>query len=89
MTGIQVQINEHAPARFEVILDGGDGEPTPLDRDDPELEAIAEHAFETVLAREVRPLPAGAIRVLVGRGPDGKHPPTGQIAQAVARRILA
>jgi hypothetical protein len=49
---------------------------------------IEELAFGLVHQREVRPLPAGAIRVRVSANEWGWHPEADEIAACVARRIL-
>ena len=62
MTGIAVQINDHAPTGFEVVLQTARGEEIALERFHPDVIEIEELAFGEVLSHEVRPLPAGAIR---------------------------
>ena len=88
MTGIDVQIIDEAPAAFEVALSLRGGERLPLERDDPDRRAIEELSFDEILRREVGPLPSGAIRVVVGADEFGAYPGFGEIASAVARRIL-
>ena len=50
---------------------------------------IEELAFGEVLSHEVRPLPAGAIRVRVPSQTTASCPAHQEVAHAVARRILA
>ena len=89
MTGIDVQINDQAQTGFEVVLQTGDGAELPLERCHPDVVEIEELAFGEVLSHEVRPLPAGAIRVRIPVADDGELPGTQEVAHAVARRILA
>ena len=100
MTGIDVQITDQGPATFEVLLQSGDGRELALPRNHPDVIEIEELAYGRVLSREVRPLPAGAIRVRVPldereldeAGCDqglGLGPRLEDVAEQVARRILA
>ena len=89
MTGIDVQITDRAPTGFEVVLQTGSGDELPLERSHPDVIEIEELAFGEVLSHEVRPLPAGAIRVRIPVSDDGELPGTQEVAHAVARRILA
>ena len=101
MAGIDVQITDQGPATFEVLLQAGDGRELSLPRNHPDVLEIEELAYGRVLQREVRPLPAGAIRVRVpldereldpGAGCDqgfGLGPFVEDVAELVARRILA
>ncbi len=89
MFGIDVQINDQARTGFEVVLQTGDGAELSLERCHPDVIEIEELAFGEVLSTEVRPLPAGAIRVRVSADDDGQIPATREVAHAVARRILA
>ena len=99
MTGIDVQVTDRGPATFEVVLRSQDGEEFALPRNHPDVLEIEELAYGRVLSREVRPLPAGAIRVRV---PLDEHadfraleqlpsllPFVEDVAEQVARRILA
>ena len=87
MTGIDVQVTEQGPTRFEALLVMRDGQAVPLhDQDRREIEELA---FSEVLHTEVRPLPAGAIRVRVPLFDDGLRPENEEVAHAIARRILA
>ena len=100
MTGIDVQVTHRGPATIEVVLRSQDGEEFALPRDHPDVLEIEELAYGRVLSREVRPLPAGAIRVRV---PLDEHaefraldhelpsllPLVEDVAEQVARRILA
>ena len=89
MAGIDVQINDQAQTGFEVVLQSASGDELPLERTHPDVVEIEELAFGEVLSHEVRPLPAGAIRVRVPADDDGQIPATREVAHAVARRILA
>ncbi len=92
MTGIEVQVTEQGPTEFriELVFGRGDGaRVTKLERGDEMVDEVSELAFEEVLAREVRPLPAGAIRVRVDQDEFGHHPANQEVAHAVARTILA
>ena len=100
MPGIDVQITDQGPTTFEVLVRSPDGSEFPLPRNHPDVIEIEELAYGRVLSREVRPLPAGAIRVRVplderglvdeavlDQGPLG--PWVEDVAKQVARRILA
>ena len=89
MTGIDVQINDQDPTGFQVVLQTRTGDELALEREHPDVIEIEELAFGEVLSHEVRPLPAGAIRVRVPVSDDGELPGTQEVAHAVARRILA
>ncbi len=99
MTGIDVQVTEQGPTTFEVWLCSPDGHTTLLPREHQTTREIEQLAFERVMAREVRPLPAGAIRVRVPLDRRGEVPACSlgpsagswidEAAGAVARRILA
>ena len=100
MPGIEVQLIDQGPARFEVLVRTAGGEEFSLPRDHPDVIEIEELAYGRVLSREVRPLPAGTIRVRV---PLDEHeefarldaelpsllPFVDDVAECVARRILA
>ena len=87
MSGIEVQVTEQGPTEFEALLVGRDGIAVPLH--DEDAREIEELAFSEVLHTEVRPLPAGAIRVRVPLLDDGFRPENEEVAHVVARRILA
>ena len=101
MSGIEVQLIDQGPATFEVLVQSADGEEFSLPRNHPDVELIEELAYGRVLRREVRPLPAGTIRVRVPldeRGLPGETaidqgevfvPWVEDVADQVARRILA
>ena len=89
MPGIDVQITDQAPTGFQVVLANTYGDEFALERSHPDVIEIEELAFGEVLSHEVRPLPAGAIRVRVSADDDGQIPATREVAHAVARRILA
>ena len=89
MTGIDVQINDQDPTGFEVVLATRTGDELALEREHPDVIEIEELAFGEVLSHEVRPLPAGAIRVRVSADDEGQIPAPREVAHAVARRILA
>ncbi len=89
MPGIDVQVTEHGPTEFSVELLLRDGTSIALGRCEPLVQEIEELAFDEVLHREVRPLPAGAIRVRIPADEQGHHPRSEEVAHAVARRILA
>jgi hypothetical protein len=89
-----------APATFEVLVQSWDGEEFSLPRDHPDVLEIEELAYGRVLSREVRPLPAGTIRVRVPLDEHGElaradaetpalSPFIEAVAERVARRILA
>ena len=88
MTGIAVEINDQARTGFEVVLQTGSGD-VALERCHPDVIDIEERAFGEVFSCEVRPLPAGAIRVRIPVDLDGEHAGIEEVAHAVARRILA
>jgi hypothetical protein len=87
MGGIEVQVTEQGPAKFEAVLVTPDGASVRLSRED--RSEIQELAFREVLRTEVRPLPAGAIRVRVPMHADGFGARNEEVAHAVAQRILA
>ena len=89
MSGIDVQVTDDGPALFEVVLQTARGEEIALARSHPDVLEIEELAFGEVLSHEVRPLPAGAIRVRVPSDDDGQIPGIQEVAHAVARRILS
>jgi hypothetical protein len=101
MAGIEVQVTDRGPAIFEVLVQTAGGEGFSLPRDHPDVIEIEELAYGRVLSREVRPLPAGAIRVRVPldeRGlvdeiaidqGQGLGPLVEDVAEQVARRILS
>ena len=89
MIGIDVQIPDQAPTGFAVVLQTRTGDELALEREHPDVIEIEELAFGEVLSHEVRPLPAGAIRVRIPVADDGELPGTQEVAHAVARRILA
>lgn len=89
MSGIDVQINDQARTGFEVVLQTGSGDEIALEREHPDVIEIEELAFGEVLSTEVRPLPAGAIRVRIPVDEGGELPGCQEVAHAVARRILA
>ena len=90
MAGIEVQVTDDGPATFEVVFQDRRGRPIECDPTDLQLlgREIEELAFGLVHQREVRPLPAGAIRVRVSANEWGWHPEADEIAACVARRIL-
>src|SRR5215211_1914571 len=101
MSGIDVQLIDQGPATFEVLVQSEDGKEYSLPRNHPDVELIEELAYGRVLRREVRPLPAGTIRVrvpldervLVDQAPLDQGevfvPWVEDLAEQVARRILA
>jgi hypothetical protein len=89
MAGIDVQLSDQGPATFEVLVQSVDGEELSLPRDHPDVREIEELAFGRFLRAEVRPLPAGAIRVRVRPDEWGEHPFPDEVAEAVARRLLS
>jgi hypothetical protein len=91
MSGIDVQVTDDGPATFEVVLQDRWGRPLalPADELDEFSREVEELAFGLVHRREVRPLPAGAVRVRVAPNEFGGHPEPDEIADYVARRILA
>jgi hypothetical protein len=100
MGGIEVQLIDQGPATFEVLVRSRDGNEMLLPRDHPDVKEIEELAFGRVPRREVRPLPAGTIRVrvpldehgVVAELEAGEHlllPWVEDVAEQVARRILA
>jgi hypothetical protein len=95
-----VQITDQGPTTFEVLVQSPDGREFSLPRNHPDVIEIEELAYGRVLQREVRPLPAGAIRVRVPldeqdefEALDGELPAlpplVDEVAEQVARRILA
>ena len=100
MSGIDVQITDQGPTTFEVLVQSPDGREFPLPRNHPDVLEIEELAYGRVLSREVRPLPAGAIRVRVPLDEQQEFVQTGDplpelaplvedVAEQIARRILA
>jgi hypothetical protein len=100
MAGIEVQLIDQGPARFEVLVRSVDGEEFSLPADHPDVIEIEELAYGRVLQREVRPLPAGTIRVRVPldeheefKALDRELPPlpclVDDVAERVAQTILA
>jgi hypothetical protein len=101
VTGIAVEIIDQGPATFEVLVQSPDGGEFPLPRDHENVREIEELAYGRVFQREVRPLPAGTIRVRVpldergialeGDFDQGQFPLAWveDVAEQVARRILA
>ena len=89
MCGIEVQVTEQGPTEFRIELVARFGGSVVMDGSDPMVQEISELAFDEVLQREVRPLPAGAIRVRIIPDERGVHPGTQEVAHAVARSILA
>ena len=67
MSGIEVQVTDDGPALFEVVFADRQGEPCELAAEELReyAQEVEELAFGLALRREVRPLPAGAIRVRV------------------------
>ena len=90
MTGIDVQVTDDGPALFEVVLQDSRGRELELDAHELRdyADELRELAFGLVHRREVRPLPAGAIRVRVSENDMGRLPHVEEIAGAVAKRIL-
>ena len=90
MPGIEVQVTDDGPATFEVVFQDRFSRPTESDHADLRLlsQEIEELAFGLVHKEEVRPLPAGAIRVRITPNEWGWHPEPDEIAAHVARRIL-
>ena len=91
MNNVIVTIDETGPATFgldypgrEVLIDSDFAEDEAA-----QLEAIREEAFDRVLAREVRPLPTGTIYAQLRRDELGRLPSDGEVARAIADRILA
>ena len=90
MTGIDVQVTDDGPALFEVVLQDSRGRELELDAFELRdyADELRELAFGLVHQREVRPLPAGAIRVRVGPDEWGQIPEPLDVAPRVAERIL-
>jgi hypothetical protein len=90
MSGIEVQVTDDGPATFEVVFQDRRGRAIECDPTDLQTlgQEIEELAFALVHQREVRPLPAGAIRVRVSANEWGWHPEPDEIAACLARRIL-
>jgi hypothetical protein len=91
MSGIEVQVTDDGPALFEVVLQDSRGEALELDAFELReyADELRELAFGLVHSREVRPLPAGAIRVRVSPDEWGQIPEPDAVAPCVAARILA
>ena len=90
MCGIEVQVTEQGPTEFRIELVARNGCSVVIhNHDDPLVQEISELAFDEVLQREVRPLPAGAIRVRITPDERGVHPGNQEVAHAVAQSILA
>ena len=86
MSGIEVQVTDDGPALFEVVLEDSRGravECEPWEREQY-AEELRELAFGLVLAQEVRPLPAGAIRVRISSDERGLHPQLDEVAARLA-----
>ena len=90
MTGIDVQVTDDGPALFEVVLQDSRGRELELDAFELReyAEELRELAFGLVHRSEVRPLPAGAIRVRVSPDEWGQLPEPLDVAPRVAERIL-
>jgi hypothetical protein len=90
MSGIEVQVTDDGPALFEVVLQDSRGRELELDAFELRdyADQLRELAFGLVHRREVRPLPAGAIRVRVSPDEWGQIPEPDQVAPRVAERIL-
>ena len=90
MAGIDVQVTDDGPALFEVVLQDSRGRELELDAFELRdyADELRELAFGLVHRREVRPLPAGAIRVRVGPDEWGLIPEPDEVAPRVAERIL-
>jgi hypothetical protein len=95
-----VQVTDHGPATFEVLVRSVDGSEFSLPRDHPDVLEIEELAYGRVLSEEVRPLPAGAIRVRVPLDERGLVDPPAfeslsllpwveEVVELLARQILA
>jgi hypothetical protein len=92
MNNVIVTIDETGPATFCLDYPGRDvmaGFGGLEEDEDAQLEAIREQAFERVLRREVRPLPSGSIHARLVRDELGRLPSDGEVARAIADRILA
>jgi hypothetical protein len=90
MRGIDVEVTDDGPALFEVVLQDSRGQALELDAFELRdyADELRDLAFGLVHRREVRPLPAGAIRVRVGPDEWGQIPDPDQVAPRVAERIL-
>jgi hypothetical protein len=90
MSGIDVQVTDDGPALFEVVLQDSRGRELQLDAFELRdyADQLRELAFGLVHQREVRPLPAGAIRVRVSPDEWGQIPEPDQVAPHLAERIL-
>src|SRR5688500_4261259 len=101
MAGIEVQLIDQGPATFEVPGPVAGRRGVLAAPHHPDVLEIEELAYGRVLRREVRPLPAGTIRVRVplderaelAAEPQGDFvsllPFIEDVAERVARRILA
>jgi hypothetical protein len=91
MSGIDVQVTDDGPTTFEFVFQDRRGRAIECDPTDLSLmsKEIEEFAFGLVHREEIRPLPAGAIRVRVSANEWGWHPEADEIAAQVARRILS
>jgi hypothetical protein len=90
MAGIEVQVTDDGPATFEVVFHDRRGRAIECDPTDLRFlsKEIEELAFGLVHQEQVRPLPAGAIRVRVSPNEWGWHAEADEVAACVARRIL-
>lgn len=87
MTAIEVQVTDRAPDTFEVAVAQQSGGQYALPRDHEDVLEIEELAYGALLARSPRPLPAGAIRVLIYEQRPGGRPTNQEVADQVARLL--
>ncbi len=91
MNNVIVTIDETGPATFRLDYPGREAlvDFDFAEDESAQLAAIRDEAFDRVLAREVRPLPSGSIRASLKRDELGRLPSDGEVARAIADRILA
>lgn len=89
MQDVRVEIEEQAPARFEVVMEEPEGFRQVIGTEDPYAELVAEAAYAMALEHRIAPLPRGTIRAVIGVDEGRGLPTIAQAARAVAQAILA
>ncbi len=87
MDAIDVQVTADAPDTFRVAVAQHSGGQYELPRDHDDVLEIEELAYGRLLGLSARPLPAGAIRVLIAEERTGQRPPNDEVADHVARSL--
>jgi hypothetical protein len=84
MCSITVRLEERGPARIRMRQRDRHGDELELGRDDPELLAAEEAAWQELLGRGRR-LPAGSVEVLVAADEFGQLAGPDEIGRAIAQ----